>query len=98
MAFTELSMLIKLFTGALFTFFAVFLWSKTRDTAWILICIGTVFFYIEIIFSTLNNFGILEDFIFFGYPGYAILSVILVNLPILLYTIAFIIVILRRRN
>jgi hypothetical protein len=98
MEFLDISMLIKLFMGALATFFAILLWSKTRDTAWILISIGTVVFYVEIIFSTLNDFGILEEFRLFGLFRFDILSLILINLPILLYTIAFIIVILRRRN
>jgi len=98
MEFLDISMLIKLFMGALATFFAILLWSKTRDTAWILISIGTVVFYVAIIFSTLNDFGILEEFRLFGLFGFDILSLILINLPILLYTIAFIIVILRRRN
>ena len=96
MEFEETALLIKLFTGALFTFFAILLWSKTNDTAWILICIGTVFFYAEIIISTLRSFGILEGFAFDS--EFDFLSILLVNLPILLYTIAFIIVIIRRRN
>jgi hypothetical protein len=96
MEFVEISLLIKLFTGALLTFFAILLWSKTNDTAWVLICIGTVFFYAEIIFSTLKSFGILEGFIINS--EFDIISIILINFPIILYTIAFIIVILRRRN
>ena len=62
-----------------------------------LIAIGTIILYIEIVFSTLNKFGIFEKFLIFGLEGYNIISLILINLPILLYTIAFIIVILRRR-
>lgn len=96
MDFTEISLLIKLFSGALLTFFAILLWSKTNDTAWIIICIGTVFFYAEIIYSTFIDLGIFERLTF--NKEFDIISLILVNLPILLYTIAFVIVILRRRN
>ncbi len=100
MEFSDITILIRLFMGALATFFAILLWSKTRDTAWVLISIGTIIFYIDIIFSTLNKFGILdnEDFKVFGIYGFDIIKLILINLPILLYTLAFIIVILGRRN
>ena len=98
MEFSDISMLIKLVMGAFAAFFAILLWSKTGDTAWVLISIGTIIFYTEIIFSTLKNFGILEEFTLFGLFGFDIISVMLINLPILLFIIAFVIVILRRKN
>jgi hypothetical protein len=51
---------IRLVLGALASFFAIMLWSKTRDTAWMLMIIGTLAAYIETIFTILEMFGISE--------------------------------------
>jgi len=50
--------LCRLFLGALASFLAIMLWSKTRDTAWIFVIIGIITAYTETIFSILNLFGI----------------------------------------
>ena len=34
------------------------LWARTRDIAWMLVILGTIVAYIEIIYSILNIFGI----------------------------------------
>ena len=48
----------RLILGAVATFLAIMLWSKTRDTAWMLMVIGTVIAYIEIFFSVLDITGL----------------------------------------
>jgi hypothetical protein len=48
----------RLVLGALAAFFAIMLWSKTRDAAWMLMVIGTIVAYIEIVYSILDMFGI----------------------------------------
>jgi len=50
--------LCQLVFGAAATFLAIMLWSKTRDAAWMLIVMGTIFSYIEIVYSILGLFGI----------------------------------------
>ena len=50
--------LTQLILGALVTFFAIMLWSRTRDITWMLVIIGTIVAYIEIIHSILGMFGI----------------------------------------
>ncbi|HUV07529.1 MAG TPA: hypothetical protein VMX75_07350 [Spirochaetia bacterium] len=102
MEFSETSALVRLLLGAVATFFAILLWSRTRDTAWILVILGTLISYAEIIYSTLQNFGILKDQViplagFADFPVNKIIQVALINLPLVLYTLAFIILILRRR-
>ena len=47
----------QLVMGAVLTFLAIMLWSRTRDAAWILIIIGTIIAYIEIIHYILELFG-----------------------------------------
>jgi hypothetical protein len=48
----------RLVLGALASFFAIMLWSKTRDVAWMLMVIGTIAAYIETVYSILDLFGI----------------------------------------
>jgi hypothetical protein len=102
MEFGEISVLVRLVLGAVATFFAILLWSKTRDAAWILIILGTLISYAEIVFSTLEKFGILGDVVIAvaglpRLPVNQIVQTLLVNLPLVLYTVAFIILIVRRR-
>ena len=99
MEFIEISILIRLSIGAVGTFFAILLWSKSRDSAWVLVVIGTLISYTEIIFSTLVNLKIVtgDAFMLFGLEGFPLVHTVLVNLPIIFYTIAFIVIIYRRR-
>jgi hypothetical protein len=99
MELAEISILIRLFLGAAGTFFAILLWSKTRDAAWVLVAIGTLFAYVEIVFSTLLGFGIVrgDGVLIFGVSAFQLLQIALGNLPVIFYTIAFIFVISRRR-
>ena len=50
--------LCRLILGALASFFAIMLWSKTRDVAWMLMVIGTIAAYVETVYAILNLFGI----------------------------------------
>ena len=99
MEIAEISILIRLAVGAVGTFFAILLWSKSRDSAWVLVVIGTLVSYTEIIFSTLMNLKLVQPdaFLLFGLEGFPLVHTVLVNLPMVFFTIAFIIVISRRR-
>jgi hypothetical protein len=88
--------LSRLGVGAICTFFAILLWSQTRDAAWVLVIIGTLVAYAEVVYSTLEAFGILSAELFFP-SGVPVLRLALVNLPTLLLACAFIVVIARRR-
>jgi hypothetical protein len=48
----------RLFLGALASFFAIMVWSKTRDAAWMLMVMGTLAAYIESVYVILDLFGI----------------------------------------
>jgi hypothetical protein len=48
----------RLILGALAAFLAIMLWAKTRDIAWMLLVIGTIIAYIEIVYSVLETLGI----------------------------------------
>jgi hypothetical protein len=48
----------RLVLGAAAAFFAIMLWSKTRDAAWMLMVIGALAAYVEIVYSILDMSGI----------------------------------------
>ncbi len=89
-------MMSNIIFGGVATFTSVILWSKTRDVAWILIIIGTIVYYINIIYELLDSFGIVGNYSFVIY-GIPIVKLTLQNLPMVFFTIGFIVVITRRR-
>jgi hypothetical protein len=62
----------------------------------VLVIIGTLVAYAEIVYTTLEAFGILSAE-YFNLSGIPVLRLVLANLPMLLLTCAFIVVIARRR-
>ena len=89
-------LLSRLATGAIATFFAILLWSQTRDVSWVLVIIGTLVSYAEIVFTTLETFGVISTDIFYV-AGFPVFKMVLVNLPLVFLTLAFISMIVRRR-
>ena len=91
-----LTTLLRLFLGAVATFFAILLWSRTRDLAWILVVIGVLVGYVDTVYTTLEEFGIVGmDFVRVG--GVAIFPVVLANVPLVFYIAAFAVMISRKR-
>lgn len=86
---------IRLAFVALATFLAIIVWSRTREPAWMLIVIGVVAGYADILHSLLAEFGLApeRDAAFAGVP---LLSLILPNLPWLFFSLGFISMIRRR--
>ena len=99
MALAEIAILVRLCLGALATFFAILLWSKSREAAWIFVILATLVSYAEIVVSTLEGFGIFKfgSFSIFGLPGFEVVHIALTNLPLVLFSIAFVIAIAGRR-
>jgi hypothetical protein len=97
MELSEFAVLLsRLATGAIATFFAILLWSQTRDVAWVLVIIGTLVGYVEVVFTTLESFGVLSAD-FFYVSGIPVFRMVLVNLPLVFFTLAFISMIARKR-
>jgi len=71
------------------------LWSKIRDVPWMLMVIGTIAAYAETVYSILNKLGITEGFepVIGSVP---VAAIILPNLPTIFYSIAFLIMIIRK--
>jgi hypothetical protein len=85
----------QLAAGALASFFAIMLWSKIRDVAWMLIVIGAIAAYVNTVYSILEFFGIVGDAVLsIGSVPFA--SIVLPVLPPIFFSIAFIVMIIRK--
>jgi hypothetical protein len=84
----------RLTTGALAAFFAIMLWSKTRDIAWMLMVIGTIAAYIETVYSILVLFGITGDQLSIG--SVPVAALLLPNLRTGFFIAAFVVMVIRK--
>jgi len=90
-----LFILSRLILGALASFFAIMLWSKTRDVAWMLMVIGTIAAYVETVYSILNLFGINGgDILLIG--SVPLMSIVLPCLPTIFFIAAFAVMVVRK--
>jgi len=87
--------LSRLCLGALASFFAIMLWSKTRDVAWMLMVIGTIAAYIETVYAILNLFGISGTNVL-AIGSMPLLSILLPSLPMVFFISAFIVMVVRK--
>lgn len=94
---TMLLYAIKLVLGGFTVFFAIVLWSKTRDMAWMALVGGVITSYAGIVFDLLCFLGIVQslDYMLFGIP---ILTLVIVVVPSLFFILGFIVMIKRLRH
>jgi hypothetical protein len=90
-------LLLKLITGFSATLTAVLLWSKTRESSWLFIVMGTVVLYSETIFSALELLG-LSNFYFFTIYGISLFKLFFAIFPFIFFTIGFILFLMNRRK
>lgn len=88
---------IKLAAGGLAAFFAILLWSKTRDTAWMALVAGTVTSYAGIVYEMLNGFGLFTSGMIELF-GISIATLFFTIVPPMFYIAAFIIMLSRTRK
>ena len=85
----------RLSLGALAAFFAILLWSKTRDVAWMLMVIGAIASYVDIVYSILELFGITgENLLSIG--SMPLVSIVLPSLPTVFFISAFAVMVARK--
>lgn len=84
----------RLTTGALAAFFAIMLWSKTRDVAWMLIVIGTIAAYVETVYSILDLFGLAGTR--FSVGSVPVAAILLPNLRTGFFIAAFVVMVVRK--
>ena len=86
--------LSRLSLGALASFFAIMLWSKTRDVAWMLVVIGTIAAYVETVYAILILFGITGSVVTVG--SVPLFSIVLPCLPTVFFIAAFAVMVARK--
>ncbi|MCX7025317.1 MAG: hypothetical protein NT080_11975 [Spirochaetes bacterium] len=86
----------RLVVMAAAAFLAILVWSRTRDIAWMLVVIGTVAGYTDVLFSTLTRFGIVPESAGMV-AGIPLAAIAFANLPYIFYSTAFLIMIARKR-
>ncbi|MDR2767992.1 MAG: hypothetical protein LBB82_06660 [Treponema sp.] len=84
----------RLSTGALAAFFAIMLWSRTRDVAWMLMVIGTIAAYVETVYSILELFGITGAQLSIG--SIPVAAILLPNLRTGFFIAAFVVMVVRK--
>jgi len=87
--------LCRLGLGAVASFFAIMLWARTRDVAWMLVVIGIIAAYVETVYAILNIFGIGGGNIL-AIGSMPLLSIILPNLPMVFFIAAFVVMVVRK--
>jgi len=89
--------LSQLVFGALASFFAIMLWSKTRETVWVLIIMGIFAAYIETIYSILTLFGFIgEGFVPVG--SVSLTAILLPSLRMIFFMAAFCIMVVKYKK
>jgi presenilin-like A22 family membrane protease len=85
----------RLILGAISSFLAIMLWSRTRDTAWIFVIISAIIAYVEIVYSILTLLGIAGENIL-PENSIFIISTLLSFLPTVFIIAAFSVMVLRK--
>jgi len=95
MAVEELIIIIsRLVIGGAAAFFAIIAWAKTRDVSWMLVIVGVIVQYGGVVFTILERFGVVKTDVY-TIAGIQILPLVLEILPLILYTIAFAVLVKR---
>lgn len=93
---------IRLTLVTVASFFAIMLWSRTRDVAWMLMVVAAIAAYVETVYSILAGFGItgssLLNFIPFMplVPILPIVSILVPQLPTVFFIAALIVIVGRK--
>ena len=82
-----LYILSRLSLSAVASFFAIMLWARTRDAAWMLMIIGVIMAYAGTVYAILNSFGI---------APLPLVSQMLPNLSIVFFIAAFVVMVVRK--
>ncbi len=87
--------IIRLILSGLASFFAILLWNKTRDIAWMSIVAGAIIGYAGLVFDMLVRFGFAPQgkWLIFGIP---LSTLLFASIPSLFFIIAFIIMLCRK--
>ncbi len=82
---------------AVATFLAIVVWSRVRDVSWMLIVVGIIAGYGDILYSLLVEFGLVPE-LGEALGGWSVLAFVVPNLPWAFFSIAFVTMLVRRRS
>jgi hypothetical protein len=86
----------RLATAAIAAILAILQWSRTRDIAWMLIVIGAISSYADILFDLFSRLGLVDESRY-SLLGLPVGRVLLSNLPFLFLCAALLVMIARKR-
>jgi len=84
----------RLIVGTAGAFFAILLWARTRDTAWMLVIIGVITAYVHTVYEVLAIAGISS--VNANSAAMSFLSIVLSNLPGVFFIAAFAVIVARK--
>ena len=85
----------EMVAGAVATFLAILLWSRTRDVAWMLIVTGTVVYYSTLVFEALAILGTVDlDAVMIGTVSVG--RTVIAVAPMTFFAIAFAVMLARK--
>ena len=87
--------LCRLILGGLASFLAIMLWSRTRDTAWMLMVMGVISSYAETIYSIVNFLGEGGGYVL-AVDSVSILSILLTCIPIMFFIAGLMVMVARK--
>lgn len=88
--------IIKLVLGGIAAFFAILVWSKTRDGAWFFLVSGTILSYCGIVYDMLKSFGIITKTLYLVL-GIPIIDLCFIVVPTLFFIIGFIVMLAKSK-
>lgn len=92
-----LYVITRLIFGAAAAFFAIILWSKTRDAAWILMVLGAISTYIETVYSILGMLGITQG-VMLTLGSVPVATIIFACLPTSFFIAAFCVMLYKKKH
>jgi len=88
-------LLLRLGLGGVACFFAIMLWSRTRDVAWMLMVIGVIASYVETVYATLGTLGISSTGVL-DIGTIPLMSIVLPNMSMVFFISAFVVMVFRK--
>ena len=87
--------LSRLILGAIVSFLAIMLWSRTRDVAWMLVIIGIIAAYVDTIYVIMSLFGIVNEGNF-AIGSMPLMLILLSSLPAMFFIAALSVMVVRK--
>ena len=79
--------------GTIAAVFAIMIWARSRDTAWLFIVLAVLANYLNVLYSMLRTFGVVSAVRIGSVP---VLTIVFDALPCIFLIITFVIVIIRK--